>query len=197
MSAEDHKKPPQVWMRNLLLASAGLNIFLAGFIFAKVLAPEVENKPVERTKIELASLPKDLPPHIREEVEDQFRTHRKDMERDYEKLVEARVRVRDLLDDENLDEEALRAALDEMNGLQIEIQGTIQNALFQAMLQMDPEVRRVFFLKGEDGAERGIWTQRNFDGARWKVEIENGNIVLDLQGITDKDKDEDLDEGSE
>lgn len=92
----------------------------------------------------------------------------------------------------DLDEEALNKALEEIRGLQIEIQGSIHATMVETLRDMDPELRQIFILGGDQGLEKGIWSQRRFDGVRWKVDIENGEIKIDFRGIArDPEDDED------
>lgn len=192
MSERETKKTPATWMRNLLLGSAALNVFLAGFLFAKFLGTSEIPEDLTTPTINLGALPPDLPPRIREEFENNFRVHRRNVEENYEDLFQARIKIQDLMGMVDLDEEALNKALEEIRGLQIEIQGSIHATMVETLRDMDPELRQIFILGGDQGLEKGIWSQRRFDGVRWKVDIENGEIKIDFRGIArDPEDDED------
>ncbi len=187
MADLDTRKTPAAWMRNLLLGSAALNVFLIGFLFAKVLGPEVEPGQKAPTTVTLGALPPDLPQELREEFENNFKAHQGEVEKKYRDLFQTRIKVKDLMEAANLDEKALKESLKKVRLLQDDIQGSIHDTMVETLRDMDPDTRRIFVFGGDPGLEKGIWTQRQFDGARWKVEFENGQIVIDFQGIT-KDK---------
>lgn len=195
MADLETRKTPAVWMRNLLLASTALNVFLAGFLFAKVLGPEGTADNRTPTTVTLGALPPDIPPELREEFEKNFRHHQGEVEMKYRDLFQARIKIRDLMEATHLDEDALKEALMKVRGLQDDIQGSIQESMVETLKDMDPDMRRVFIFGGDPGLEKGIWTQRQFDGSRWKVEFENGQIVIDFEGIK-RDKTDKKDEPS-
>lgn len=181
MADQETRKTPATWMRNLLLGSAALNVFLAGFLFAKVLGPTDQPDNNSTPTVNLGALPPDLPPRIREEFENNFRAHRQNVEENYQDLFQTRIKIQDIMEMVELDEEALNEALEEIRGLQIEIQGSIHETMVETLRDMDPEMRRIFILGGDQGLERGIWSRRQFDGSRWKVEIENGEIKINFR----------------
>lgn len=183
MAATEPKKTPAVWMRNLLLGSAAINVFLAGFLFANFLKPDTPKGQKEPTHISLGGLPPDLPPHLVEEFENNFKAHRPMIEKDYRDLVRARVKIGDLLAGVEIDREELNKTLEEIRGLQFEIQGQIHQSMVDTLVKLDPETRKIFIAGGRNGLERGIWTQRQIDGSRWKVVFENGEIIIDLEGL--------------
>lgn len=195
MAVQETRKTPTSWMRNLLLGSAALNVFLAGFLFAKFLG--TPDTPLDRPipTINLGGLPPDLPPQIREEFEKNFRIHKDEVAENYENLFQARIRFQDLMEGFEIDEEALNLALEEIRRLQIEIQGSIHETMVDTLRDMDPELRRIFILGGDEGLEKGIWSQRQFNGSRWQIDVENGEIKINFIGIK-KDDDEDEKDGS-
>jgi len=188
--AEENKKS-QIWMRNLLLGSLGLNVFLAGFLFAKIIGPEAQDPNVQPIQFTLGSLPSDMPIAIREGLEDNFKLHSAEVREKYKELNEVRLRVGDILGMEELDQVALQRALEEIRELQLEIQIPMHQVLVEAAADLDAKTRRELLFPGTRLDARGLWGTRQFDGARWKVEYDNGEIVLNFQGITDgKDEDD-------
>lgn len=181
MADQESRKTPTAWMRNLLLGSAALNVFLAGFLFANVLGPTDPPKNSSTPTVNLGALPPDLPPRIREEFENNFRVHRQNVEENYQDLFQARIKIQDIMEMVDLDEEALNEALEEIRGIQIEIQGSIHETMVETLRNMDPKMRQIFITGGDQGLERGIWSRRQFDGSRWKVEIDNGEIKINFQ----------------
>ncbi|MEE8206143.1 MAG: periplasmic heavy metal sensor [Nitrospinaceae bacterium] len=173
------------WMRNVLLGSLALNVFLAGFLFAKVIYPTEIKSEVAPIEFTLRGLPQDLPRDFQEGLEQSFRIHSKEMEENYEALIEARFKVQELLGLEELDEMAMKAALEQVRDLQFRIQIPMHEAFVDAARNMDAEGRREMMFLGENIDVRGLWSPKHFDGARWRVEFDNGEIILELQGITD------------
>lgn len=108
------KKTPTAWMRNLLLGSAALNVFLAGFLLAKFLGPEEISPTRTPPTVVLGALPQDLPANVREEFENNFRVHRDDVEENYEDLFQARIKFQELMKGMDFDEEAMNEALEEI-----------------------------------------------------------------------------------
>lgn len=184
------KKTPEAWTKNLLLGSVVLNVFLVGFLFAKVLEPAPEPTP-ELANFTFSSLPSDIPVVLSEKLEKSFRPHQEEMRRAYGDLVSARVRVQDILVMEELDEVALEEALANIREFQIRIQGPMHAALIDAARDLDFEMRRKLagFNKTFEGT--GTWEIKRFDGARWRVEFEDGDFVLELHGITDREDEDD------
>ena len=184
------KKTPEAWTKNLLLGSVVLNVFLVGFLFARVLEPAPEPAP-ELANFTFSSLPSDIPVVLSEKLENTFRPHREEMRRAYGDLVSARVRVQDILVMEELDEVALEEALANIREFQIQIQGPMHAALIEAAKDLDFETRRKLARLNETFEGTGTWEIKRIDGARWRVEFEDGDFVLELQGITDREDEDD------
>ncbi len=193
MQDMETKKTPAAWMRNLLLGSAALNVFLAGFLFANFLGSTKVSPDPTTPSIVLGGLPPNLPPQVREKFEKNFRVHKAEVEENYENLFRARIKFQDLMEGIDIDEEALNEALAEIRGLQIEIQGSIHETMVDTLRDMDPETRRIFIMGGDEGLERGIWSQRQFDGSRWRIDVDNGEIKIDFLGIKKEDDKDDKD----
>ena len=191
MVGQETRKTPTAWMRNLLLGSAALNVFLAGFLFAKVLGPPDQPENHSPPTVNLGALPPGLPPRIREEFENNFRVHRQNVEENYEDLFQTRIKIWDIMEMVDFDEEALEEALKEIRGLQIEIQGSIHETMVETLRNMDPKMRQVFITGGKDGLKKGIWNHRQFDGSRWKVDIKNGEVIIEFQGVAASSKNDD------
>jgi len=183
-NTEQTGKPP--WLQKALIVSLGLNLFLAGFLLAKGLQPGTIGPRPEPLTVNLSGLPQDIPPELRESLEDNFRKHSREVSMIYGDLIEARIVAREALQQEQLDEVALENALAEVRELQIKIQGPLHEALIDAAKELDAEMRRELVMFGET-FDRGIWQPRNVDGVRWSVQFDNGELVLNLQGITDTD----------
>ena len=181
------------WMRNLLFGSVGLNVFLAGFLFANLLGPTPSGSETTPIHVSMGSLPNDMPMELREELEDSFRNHSAEVEEAYRELATVRVWVQDILEQPELDRAALEEALEDIRDIQVKIQIPMHEVLIEAAMNLDAETRRALLSMGDRFDVRGVWDSKKFDGARWKIEFENGEIRLDLQGITDR-RDDDRDD---
>ena len=188
--ADDPRNKTENWMRNLLLGSLGLNVFLAGFLFANILTPSVPETQPTPIQFTLGGLPNDLPLDLMESLEDGFRLHSDEVEKNYQQLSEVRLRVREILELGELDQEALQQALADIRELQMKIQIPMHEIFIGAAIDLDAEGRRKLLFMGDGFDGRGLWSSRKFDGARWRVRFENGEIILDLEGITDGNEEE-------
>lgn len=181
--AEGKPRLTQATLRNLLIASLAVNVFLGGFVFARVLAPERVLRPPEPVAINLRGLPQDIPPQVREGLELSFKPHRREVERAYRDLIKARVNVRDILNREDFSPQKLEEALEKVRELQIRIQAPMHQAFVESMKHMNAGDRRKFVFSVDSLESGGFWAPRHFDGARWRVELANGKIILDLKGF--------------
>ena len=177
------------WLQKVLFVSLGLNLFLAGFLFARGVDSIGPAQPPEPINVSLGGMPQDIPPELQESLEENFRKHSREVSRIYGDLIEARIVAREVLQQEEFDEVALEEALAEVRELQIQIQGPLHEALVEAAMELDVEMRRELVLFGET-FDRGIWQPRRVDGTRWRVEFDDGEFVLDMKGITDEKEDE-------
>ncbi|HXV74617.1 MAG TPA: periplasmic heavy metal sensor [Sphingomonadales bacterium] len=169
------------WARNLLIGSLALNVFLAGFMFARTLGPKHTDRAAEPAVFSLRALPSDMPLEVREEFEKNFKAVRPEIVKDYRELVNARLKVKALLDDESFNPDELSAALAEVRGLQTRIQGPLHHALVESMKDLDADARRQFAFQIDSLEGGGVWAPRHFDGARWRVDFDNGKIILDFK----------------
>lgn len=181
------KKTPENWTKNVLLGSVALNVFLAGFLFAKVLGPAPGAPSSEPPLVSFSSLPVDIPASLREELETSFRPHQKEIRKTYRDLMTARINVRDILESKEFNEIDLEAALANIRDLQIRIQGPMHAALVEAARDLDFETRRKLSILGERFEGQGDWELKRIDGARWRVEFGDGEFVLEFQGINDRE----------
>lgn len=184
------QKTPEAWTKNLLFGSIVLNVFLAGFLFAKILEPAQSQEP-EPVNFTFSSMPSDLSNAFSERLEDNFRPHQEELIRAYEDLRVVRFRVQDILSDEDFDEVALEEALANVRKLQFDIQVPMHAALIEAAKELDYDTRRKLNILNETFEGPGTWELKRVDGARWRVEFDNGEFVMELQGITDVDDEED------
>lgn len=182
------QKSPESWMRNLLLGSVALNVFLAGFLFAKVIGPGTDDQASEPVLFTLQTLPQDLPFELQEGLENSFQLHSTDMERLYGEMLHARLRVQEIMNQENFNELALEQALAEIGDLQIKIQVPMRAAFIEAAKVWDADTRREFTMWSESFDGRGLWNPRRVDGARWRVEFDDGEFIIDFRGFSDPEE---------
>jgi len=174
----------RAWARNLLIGSLALNVFLAGFVFARALAPgRLAGGKAEPALFSLRALPPDMPIEVRQAFEKNFQAVRPEIARDYRELVDARLKVKSILDDESFSPGELSAALAEVRDLQVKIQGPLHEALVESMKNLDADARRKFAFQIDSLEGGGVWAPRHFDGARWRVDFDDGKIILDLKAF--------------
>lgn len=181
------RKSPEAWTRNLLLGSVVLNVFLAGFLFAKVIGPDTGDQASEPLHFTLQSLPQDLPVELQEQLENSFQLHSREMEKFYGEMLNARLRVQEIMNEENLNERALNEAMAEIGELQIKIQVPMRAAFIEAAKDWDANTRREFTMWSDSFDGRGLWNPRRVDGARWRVEFEDGEFIIDFRGFGDSE----------
>lgn len=170
-------------LRNILIASLAVNVFLAGFVFARVLGPERGVPSPEPLAINLRGLPQDIPPQVREGLEQGFKPHRREVERAYRDLIRARIEIGEILNREDFSPEELERALKKVRELQIKIQGPLHQAFVESMKHLNAHERREFVFSVDSMETGGFWAPRRFDGARWRVELADGKIIFDLKGL--------------
>ena len=184
------QKTPEAWTRNLLFGSIALNVFLAGFLFAKIIDP-TQSPELEPVNFTFSSMPSDISNPLSERLENKFRPHQEELRRAYEDLRTVRFRVQDILSEEDFDEVAMEKALANVRKIQLEIQMPMHAALIEAAKELDYETRRNLNILNNTFEGPGTWELKRVDGERWRVEFDNGEFVMDLQGITDAHDEED------
>jgi uncharacterized membrane protein len=174
---EDGKNPEQPaaagiekWIRVALVASLGANIFLGGFVAARMLGPKQPHLAPEIVGLNLRGLPRDLPSEVREELEDSMRSYRREIRHAYREYRDQQRKINRLLVEERLNEPAIAEAHEQLRSLNAQIQGPIQRALIDAMKEMDAETRRQIIELRTVSRKRRFGRPKSVDGARWRFE---------------------------
>lgn len=169
---QDQPDPDQIgkWLRIGLVASLGLNIFLGGFVAARMLGPKPQAVAPEIVGLNLRGLPQGLSLQVREELEDSLREHQREIRRAYKDYRIQQREISQLLREEKLNEKAVARAYEQLRRLNVQVQGPIQRALVDAIRKMDTASRRQFVELRELPRHRRIGRPENVDGSRWRFE---------------------------
>lgn len=126
----------------VLIVSLTLNLFLVGLIAGHRLSPPPPPELIPGTVFaDLRRMSEALPPETRSEIRDHFEAHRPDMIRGLMAMRAARHDVRDVLQREPYDPEALRAAFDTLRDRTNAVQAIVHTALIEVAGQLDPDER--------------------------------------------------------
>ena len=126
----------------VLIVSLTLNLFLVGLIAGHRLSPPPPPESIPGTVFaDLRRMSEALPPETRGEIRDHFEAHRPDMIRGLMAMRAARHDVRDVLQREPYDPEALRAAFDTLRDRTDAVQAIVHTALIEIAGQLDPDER--------------------------------------------------------
>lgn len=158
------------WLRIGLVASLGLNIFLGGFVAARMLGPKPQAVAPEIVGLDLRGLPQGLSLQVREELEDSLRDHQREIRRAYKDYRNQQREISQLLREEKLNEKAVAQAYEQLRRLNAQVQGPMQRALVDAIRKMDTASRRQFVEIRELPRVRRFGRPENVDGSRWRFE---------------------------
>lgn len=158
------------WIRIGLVVSLGLNIFLGGFVAARMLGPKPQRVTPEIVGLNLRDLPQGLSQEVREDLEDSMRDHQREIRRAYKDYRDQQREINQLLREEKLNEQAVERAYVQLRRLNAEVQGPMQRALVDAIRKMDTASRRQFIELRELPRVGRIGRPENVDGARWRFE---------------------------
>ncbi len=158
------------WIRIALIASLGANIFLGGFVAARMLGPKPLRTAPEIVDLNLRGLPQGLSSEVREELENSMRSYRREIRHAYREYREQQREINRLLVEERLNEPAIAKAHEQLRALNARIQGPIQRALIDAMSQMDAETRRQMIKLRQVSRKRRFGRPKSVDGSRWRFE---------------------------
>lgn len=179
------------WIRVALVASLGANIFLGGFIAARMLGPKPPPATPEIVDLNLRGLPQGLSSEVREELEDSMRSYRREIRHAYREYRDQQREINRLLVEERLNEPAIAEAHEHLRALNARIQGPIQRALIDAMKQMDAKTRRQMIELRQVSRKRRFGRPRSVDGSRWRfewhdddgfhLEMEDRDMIVKIQ----------------
>ena len=126
----------------VLIASLTLNLFLVGLIAGDRLSPPPPPESIPGTVFaDLRRMSEALPPETRGEIRDRFEVHRPELIRGLMAMRAARHDVRDVLQREPYDPDALRAAFDTLRERTDAVQAIVHTALIEVAGQLDPDER--------------------------------------------------------
>lgn len=158
------------WVRIGLVISLGLNIFLGGFVAARMLGPKSPENDPEIVGLNLRGLPLGLSSEVREELENSMREHRHEIREAYRDYREQQREINQLLREDELNERGLERAYEQLRELNAEIQGPMQRALVDAMRQMDRDTRNRVIEMRKIPRVRRFGEPKSVDGSRWRFD---------------------------
>ena len=167
------------WIGPILTGSIILNVFLIGFVAARLITPDSapSGKNIEFT---MRSLPDGLSEEARERLEDQIRDRQEEMNVAYERLNEARERVNEILTADDINPRALDRELSKLRRLQMEIQDPIHRAFIEATKEMNREARREMIRARRAERIERMRMPESVDGVNWRFRVEDGKVKLDV-----------------
>lgn len=169
------------WLRIALVASLGANIFLGGFVAARMLGPKPPQAEPEIIDLRLRGLPQGLSSEVREELEHSMRAYRHEIRDAYKEYRAQQREINELLVEERLDERAIIDAQRQLRGLNAQIQRQMQRALVDAMREMKAETRRGMIELRRIPKVRRFGRPESVDGARWRFNWRDGEgFQLDM-----------------
>lgn len=169
------------WQGAILSASVILNVFLIGFMAARISSPPQPSP--EDVNFQLRSLPNGISMQAREEIEHEVRLHKNELEKNYKLLKEAQEKVNKLVLENDFDNDELEALFKEIRTLEEEIQDPMQRAFISAMRKIDAESRRAIVRERRDQQNFRIRRPDQVDGERWRLSLKDGNLKLDLDAM--------------
>lgn len=173
------------WVKVVLVSSLAVNLFLGGFIVARMLKPQ---SPLVRpvVALDLRSVPEGMRGEALERIEDAMRERRRELRRVYSDYRQARRNAVRLLGEEELNEEALRRVYEQMRELSTQIQEPIHGAVIEALKGVDVmERRRILRVQRQRHPQRVHHVNR-VDGNRWHLEFRDGDIELSFDDLFDE-----------
>lgn len=171
------------WVRIALVASLGANIFLGGFVVARMLGPKPPRAELEFVDLRLRGLPQGLSSEMREELEHSLRAYRHEIRNAYGKYRKQQQEINELLVEEKLDLRAVAQAQQQLRRLNAQIQRQVQQALVDAVREMKAETRRNMIELRQVPRVRRFGRPESVDGARWRFNWRDGEgFQLDVGG---------------
>ena len=173
------------WVKVVLAGSLAINLFLGGFIVARMLKPQLPLvRPV--VALNLQSVPEGMRGEALERIEDAMRERSRELRRVYSDYRQTRRDAVRLLGEEELNEAALRQVYEQMRELSIRIQEPIHGAVIEALKGVDVMERRRI-LRGQrirhPHPDRRVG---RVDGNRWHLEFRDGEIELNFDDLFDE-----------
>lgn len=189
------------WMRIALVASLGANIFLGGFVAARLLAVKEPSVRPEVIDLQLRGLPRGLSQEMREELEHSMRAYKREIRGAYGEYRSQQREINRLLVEERLDEKAITTAQRGLRALSAQIQHQMQRALVDAMRDMKAETRRGMIELRRIPQSRRHDRPDSVDGSRWRfswrdedgfqLDLNSDNMVMEYPTIDEPEPEED------
>ncbi len=173
------------WVKVVLAGSLAVNLFLGGFIVARMLKSQpMPVRPV--VALDLQSVPEGMRGEALERIEDAMRERRRELRRVYSDYRQTRRDAVRLLGEEELNEEALRQVYEQMRELSTRIQEPIHGAVIEALRGVDVMERRRILRVQRLRHPHPVRRVNRVDGNRWHLEFRDGDIELNFDDLFDE-----------
>lgn len=169
------------WLAMGLALSLAANLFLAGFIVARVATsgqPRLIRDASPAVELSLRSLPQDLPDSVREDLERAFREQRPEIRRAVRQYRDAQEQVRTLLARKDARRAELEEAFRRLRELGAEVQVPMHRVFVTALDNLDPAMRQMTFRLLEPRTPLDISGPARVAGARWEYDLREGTLRL-------------------
>ena len=177
------------WVKAILMGSLALNLFLGGFIAARLLkSPPTPLRQV--VALDLQSVPQGVQGEALERIEDAMRGRRHDLRRLYSDYRQAKRDAVRLLGEEELNEPALREVYEQMRQLSSRIQEPIHGAVIEALVNVDVMERRRILRQQRLRVPHRVRRVERVDGNRWHLEFRDGDIELNFDDLFDENEED-------
>lgn len=177
------------WMSTALVGSLALNLFVGGFLVSQALNGKKDAPDDMVFTADFSTLPVNMPESIRERVEDSMRDKRRELKRAYSDYSRQQRKINRLMREDEIDEDDLREAYEELAEIQTKIQIPIREAMIEATRMMDKETREAIIEVREREMPARIVIPKKLDGKRWKIDLEDEGFEIDVSRIIENSED--------
>lgn len=179
MNFNEHFKK---WKGVILPASVILNVFLLGFVAARISNTDTQ-APHSEVEFEFRTLPQGISREAREQIENEMRARHEELEAAYERLHVAQEKINTMVTENGFKEQELEEAFIELRKIEAEIRRPMQQAFIKTMRDMDRQSRRAIVEQRRELRRNILKHPERVDGARWEFKMEDGNFKLNMDGL--------------
>lgn len=175
----------QKWQGVILSGSIILNVFLIGFLVARIggpSAPQAQRAPMQMV---LPTLPPNISFEAKEEIENEMHLHQEEVAAAYERLTEVQEEINRITSEHDLDKEKLEAAFEELSVLENTIRSRMRDAYAKALREINRENRRAITQQRRERIRAQRLSPKTVDGTRWNFSVDDGKFEFNLDELKD------------
>jgi uncharacterized membrane protein len=173
------------WQGAILSASIILNVFLIGFMAARLGGPQPHTTSSPPVNFEMRTLPKGLSSEAREQIEEKMRQHQEEVGIAYERLNEVQEEINKMVLENDFNADELERSIREMQQLEQQIKRPMQRAFIDVMRNVDRESRRVIVRERRAQTRDKMRRPNRVDGSSWSFTTEGGRFKLEMDDLKD------------